>query len=353
MSAPLTDPKARRPTTALAARLWAARAAFGAAAWHAVVLGAAGLSVAAGCGDSGGSGSSALTDGGASRLDAMSPPPTSPGEVKRFDGVLTFTREAGLDGGVTMVNLDLASERLSTPRQIIGAYGTRRASGQFAFAHPCGGGWGVFIADALGTPVQSLLGCADRGGLGHDFYDIQLSPSEDRIALVPSVLVRSPQGTLVLSSEGEELAFFEGYVLPSWGVDGSLFLIGDGLWMSDPELRELTRVDGGQIAGPMGPAAPHPDGQRVAFWYADGIYELDIGTTRLERLLETGEVAAPVWSPDGDVLAFLSWQSVAAERAIYFLNPNEARTQRLGAESFLGEDPTSSFPAGPLSWNDL
>ena len=125
------------------------------------------------------------------------------------------------------------------------------------------------------------------------------------------------------------------------------------MWLTDPGLDELTRIDAGQIAGPVGSLAPHPDGRRISFWYADGIYELEIGTARLERLLEAGEVAAPVWSPDGDVLAFLSWQSVAAERAIYFLDTTDGRTYRLGVESFLGEDPSSTFPAGPISWNDL
>jgi hypothetical protein len=316
----------------------------------AALAGIAGCSAGIGCGG-GGNGAAtdaALLENGA-RASAGS---NAEGRTGRFRGVLTLTRDVAIRGAVSMVNLDLATEQLTYPRQVGGVSGTRRENGELAYAHRCGGGWGLFIADADGTPKETVFECADRGGVSDDFSFIRWSPDGERIALVPSVLLRSPEGTLVVSRTGEDLAFFVGYTGPAWTPDGRLLLRGDGLWMTNRELGDLQRIDGGQIAGAMGTPAPHPDGQRVAFWYADGIYQIHLDGSGFERLVELGEIGHPVWSPDGNVLAFLPWVALSADREVDFYDTIERQLYELPTDAFLAEENISSYPDGPLSWNE-
>jgi hypothetical protein len=315
----------------------------------AVLAGFGGCAAAIGCGDDGNGATTgaALPENGAGGASG-----NNGGRAGRFSGVLTLTRDVAIRGPASMVNLDLATERLTYPRQVGGVSGTRRASGEFAYAHRCGAGWGLFIADADGTPTETVFECADRGGVSDDFSFIRWSPDGERIALVPSVLIRSPEGTLVVSRSGEELAFFMGYTGPAWAPDGRLLLRGNGLWMTNRELDDLQRIDGGQIVGAMGTPAPHPDGQRVAFWYADGIYQIHLDGSGFERLVEFGEIGHPVWSPDGNVLAFLPWVALSADREVDFYDTIERRLYELPTDVFLAEENISSYPDGPLSWNE-
>jgi hypothetical protein len=310
----------------------------------AALAGIGGCGAFIGCGDGG---SGATTGAGGTSGSTVG------GRAGPFSGVLTLTRDVAIRGPASMVNLDLATERLTYPRQVGGVSGTRRENGEFAYAHRCGAGWGLFIADAEGTPTETVFECADRGGVSDDFSFIRWSPDGERIALIPSVLLRSPEGTLVVSRRGEELAFFMGYTGPAWTPDGRLLLRGDGLWMTNRELGDLQRIDGGQIAGAVGTPAPHPDGERVAFWYADGIYQMRLDGSGFERLVEFGEIGHPVWSPDGNVLAFLPWVALSADREVDFYDTIEGRLYELPTDVFLAEENISSYPDGPLSWNEL
>src|SRR5687767_868746 len=111
-----------------------------------------------GCGDGadGAAMDAALLDNGTGGASGS----TAEGRAGRFRGVLTLTRDVAIRGAVSMVNLDLATEQLTYPRQVGGVSGTRRETGEFAYAHRCGGGWGLFIADADGTPKETVFECA-------------------------------------------------------------------------------------------------------------------------------------------------------------------------------------------------
>jgi hypothetical protein len=294
-------------------------------------------------------GSGSTGPAGPSGVAGESMPDVRDGELT---GVLTLTRVEPLEAA--MVNVDLGTQRLVSPAQIAGVNGTRNVEGEFAFVQECGAGWGVFIADASGTPVDTVFECADRGGAFQDYSTVQLSPDGTRVAVVESPLLRSPAGALVVSRTGQELAFFEGFGNPSWTVDGRLLVVRDGLWMTDASLAGLARIDQDQILGAMGTAAAHPDGERVAFEYVGAIYQMHLDGSGFARMHEETELAySPVWSPDGNVLAFLLSDGTSPERAVFFHDFAEGTTSTLWLNTFLDGNPFSTEPQGPLSWRDL
>jgi hypothetical protein len=273
-----------------------------------------------------------------------------------FEGTLTFTR-GGVDEGIAMANIDLRSRRLTAPRQLLGIYGNRNVRGEFAFTARCGVdniGYAVYIADSAGTPTDTVIPCADHNEsvIDVEFALIRLSPDGTRLTVQPSFASYSPLSTFVYSRAGEELARFENYVNANWTIDGRLLLVGEGLWLTDGDLANLSRVDGGQIIAAMGSPAPHPDGQRLAFQYTGGIYQMSLDGSGFGKLYENSEIAyAPAWSPDGQALAFLLSDGIGAERAIYFYDTVTQRTSSWSTETVFEEDFVSRFPFGPLSWN--
>ncbi len=292
------------------------------------------------------------SSGGGSSADAGA----SSGLTGTFEGTLTFTR-GGVDEGTAMANIDLRSQRLTEPRQLLGVYGNRNARGEFAFTGRCGvdgTGYAVYVADRSGTPTDTVIPCDDHNEsvIDVEFSLIRLSPDGSRLSVQPSIASYSPLSTFVYSRSGEELARFESYVNANWTLDGRLLLVGEGLWLTDSALGNLSRVDGGQIIAAMGSPAPHPDGQRVAFQYTGGLYQIALDGSGFGKLYENSEIAySPAWSPDGQSLAFLLSDGIGAERAIYFYDTVTERTSSWSTETVFEEDFVSRFPFGPLSWN--
>ena len=159
-----------------------------------------------------------------------------------------------------------------------------------------------------------------------------------------------PRGTLVVSRSGEDLAFFTGYTGPAWTPDGRLLLRSDGLWMTNRELGDLQRIDGGQIAGAMGTPAPHPDGQRGRLLVCRRHPSDPSGRKRI-RTPGRARRDRPSRLVTGRERAGVSWVALSADREVDFYDTIERQLYELPTDVFLAEENISSYPDGPLSWN--
>jgi Tol biopolymer transport system component len=145
------------------------------------------------------------------------------------------------------------------------------------------------------------------------------SPSGDRLALVRSDPL-SPQGTLQLyvvplatPDQPQQLTFGTDVRLPAWSPDGTRIAYGtaDGLYS--------VAADGSTPPQPVFTSPPvsggpswSPDGTRLAFVATNGqVWVVDAGGGNARQVTYTllgptgSSIARPAWSPDGESIAWL------------------------------------------------
>jgi len=105
----------------------------------------------------------------------------------------------------------------------------------------------------------------------------------------------------------------------------------DGTTLPDDELRWFNIEDPGSIYQPMPDLhaldfAFSPDNYKLAVYglgdgeMDNGIYIVNIGTGEYELLINLEHAESLVWSPDGDYLAYISADTISADRAIYIIH---------------------------------
>ncbi len=147
---------------------------------------------------------------------------------------------------------------------------------------------------------------------------------------------RESIGLPALSPDGQTIAFDRGK--ESW-----LYRWDRGLERLDPARFGLTSLKGQELASP----AWSPDGTKLAWvWAGDlnvgrrmgiAIFDLRAGTHRLLHLHEPagrgGWPAAPAWSPDGEWLAWESWDEVRDHAGTWLLKPDGSEEYGVGGSS--------------------
>lgn len=101
------------------------------------------------------------------------------------------------------------------------------------------------------------------------------------------------------------------------------------------ELGPLTRVTQREATGPVHARViqyptPSPDGRTLAFTALGGLYTLALdGTATPQRVAGvTGNAFHPRWSPDGERLAYVTWDAVAGG-AVWTITPTDGHSKRL------------------------
>lgn len=150
----------------------------------------------------------------------------------------------------------------------------------------------------------------------------------------------------VIDRGGRQLASFPNGFSPSWLPDGRLAMLGgDGVYLTDRALKNVTRVNARGIVNPAD-LAVSPDGGRVAFALNSHVWTMNIDGSDLAQASVSGSREYnPAWSPDGRLLAILVADPISGGH-IY--------TKTFGtAEKFvpLGDaDGNSVFVTGTMSW---
>lgn len=124
-------------------------------------------------------------------------------------------------------------------------------------------------------------------------------------------------------------------------TDPDIAVSPDGRWLVFTALGHLFQLPtrGGTAKqltfGPYYDSSPaiSPDGARVAFISdrmvssQDNLFVLDLATGQIHQLTDEAWVDRPVWSPDGNSLAFLSYEPVGPLGNYWFVGPKTMKTQ--------------------------
>ena len=85
-------------------------------------------------------------------------------------------------------------------------------------------------------------------------------------------------------------------------------------------------------------AVPSPDGSKIAFTALNEIYTVELPDGEPRKLVELDETQAqPVWSPDGEWIAFVTWTPETGK--LYKIRPSGRRLQQLNEEEGVFQDP--------------
>jgi hypothetical protein len=284
-----------------------------------------------------------------------------------YSGVLTFsTSGAGDVFHPNMVqDLDLSTNALAV--RFTGLDATRARSGETAYLQRLSGGLyadhGVVVADAQGVPGAPVFVCKQfQWSTNRVCSSPKVTSDGRRVAFVSisggGSVCKDGYGmfwagfVVVTDRRGAVIARFEGYYDPEWLPDGRLLMMGSacrgaGIWVADPTLRQLSRVDGGRVATPASAPAINPDGRRLAFVWNSQVWALSLGArsdgadlTQLTALAKP--VTAAAWSPDGGSVAALMFDVSMPVRAVALFHPGDQRSMEFRQLPL--------YPYGPISW---
>lgn len=84
--------------------------------------------------------------------------------------------------------------------------------------------------------------------------------------------------------------------------------------------------------------APSPDGTQLAFTALNEVYLMDLPDGAPEKLVDLDETQAePVWSPNGDWIAFVTWEAEGGK--LYKVRPNGNNLTQLNQEEGVFQEP--------------
>lgn len=87
--------------------------------------------------------------------------------------------------------------------------------------------------------------------------------------------------------------------------------------------------------------APSPDGKKLAFTALNEVYTMDLPDGRPRKVIELDETQAqPVWSPDGEWLAFVTWEAEGGK--LYKVRPNGRNLTHLNQANGVFQSPVWS-----------
>lgn len=230
-------------------------------------------------------------------------------------GVLTFRELQRGSGGYQIVDLDLATGRV-TPR-LDGFDPAASANGDIVYVD----GSGALVVAGPDNRAKTTIRAQKPFSTVSAFPPAPvLSPDGSKIAVVErrsktignsSIAFDVDISSVVVRDRGgDEIAVFPENRQPAWTPDGRLVMVGldkHGLFLSDAGLKTLTRIDP-NLPDPQQPAVS-PDGKQVAFLqgsFSQGnrVWVMNLDGANLRQLTGSGrDETAPAWSPDGKYIA--------------------------------------------------
>ena len=147
-------------------------------------------------------------------------------------------------------------------------------------------------------------------------------------------------GSLSWSPDGRNIAFMKRAACSVWPRCGSA-----EIWVTNADGSERRRVAAGGIIesalswSPDGRLLvfarkyrPHPNNPKVRYLYVSEIFRVNADGSGKQRLTNGGQ---PLWSPDGDQIAFVRWPGGRGE--LYLMNPDGSGQRRITSTPGYGE----------------
>ena len=221
------------------------------------------------------------------------------------------------------------------------------------------GRWIVYSRNTSGTGYQSLWIVAAAGGTPHRLTDcascVDIGPtwSPDGSLLLFTRMGRQSVQLYTMRPDGSGLTKITDGADPRWSPDGSRIAFERG-----PNTVAVADSDGSNVhvllAGPpgSGPGVPSwsPDGQKLVFFNTPGsqehftaeVWTINPDGSEATRLYHSGccvsDWAAPIWSPDGRMIAF----SADSAGGMFVMNADGSGRRKLNTPAY--------GPSNIMSW---
>ena len=252
--------------------------------------------------------------------------------------------------------VDVALPNVDFRRSASGKYGWRHPGGDLLRLEGCGNYVNRLVIDrATGhsdviSPCSSEIKTISAGKPQFEFS--RLSPDKQLVAAELKYYARSSwQYSVVVLKDGEIIASFDNHASPTWLPDGRLVLSGDGLYVTEIH-GTPKRIDDGWLGIGVNNPDLSPDGKILVFEWNERLWVMDIeGTEHKELIAGPNQYRFPVWSPDGNYVAYLAVAGAShsqVDRGIHLIDVREGKLDRIDLSAYGGK--LNHVPFGPLSW---
>lgn len=268
----------------------------------------------------------------------------------------TSEGETGTDssGSTTAESVELPEQMSPSPD----ATGPAADAGRLAFMGPYGNNFQVFVANADGSGLRMV-----SDGQTESLFP-SLSPDGTRVAYAASVGENDLDLIITDLESGESTSVTQGADLdnqPVWSPDGEqIAFISNrdgsfGIFVMDADGANIRRVTDlpSQAFSPLGGWSP--DGSKIVYGAetdsgARAIQIVDVESGEIEPLTNhSGEEANPVWSPNGERIAFHSDRPAPQNLEVFVMNADgdnlRAATNLQGPALFPSWGPDSEWLA--------
>ena len=251
--------------------------------------------------------------------------------------------------------VDVALPNVDFRRSASGKYGWRHPAGDLLRLEGCGNYVNRLVIDRANGRSDVISPCSSEirtiGGKPQ-FEFSRLSPDKQRVAAELKYYVRSAwHYSVVVLEGGEIIANFDNHASPTWLPDGRLVLTGDGLYVTAVN-GTPKRIDDGWLGLGVNNPDVSPDGKILVFEWNERLWVMDIeGTEHKELIAGPNQYRFPVWSPDGNYVAYLAIAGAShsqVDRGIHLIDVRKGELDRIDLRAFGGT--LNHVPFGPLSW---
>lgn len=267
---------------------------------------------------------------------ATSVPPTEPPDTGAESSTDTPEGETGTDssGSTTTGSVELPEQMNPSPD----ASGPAADAGRLAFMGPYGNNFQVFVANADGSGLRMV-----SDGQSESLFP-SLSPDGTRVAYAMSVGQNDLDLVIADLENGESTKVTEGPDLdnqPVWSPDGEQIAFVSNREGANPIGIFVMNADGtnvrhvtdlpAQAFSPLGGWSP--DGSKIVYGAelddgARAIQVVDVESGDVESLTNhSGEEANPVWSPNGERIAFHSDRPAPQNLEVFVMNADGEEIQ--------------------------